>query len=111
MFRGTRTPFAAKIFALNRQLSACIVRTIPSIFAASSYAELLDRRDAADLPFIVTAVDAHGGEEVIAAANHLHIATAAFTASVIAHPNARILLRHGVRVVSEHPAREAKAGE
>jgi hypothetical protein len=72
--------------------------------ALEGCAELLDRRDAADLPFIATAVDVHGGEEVIAAANHLHITTAAFTASVIAHPNARILLRHGVRIVSEHAA-------
>jgi hypothetical protein len=59
----------------------------------------------------VTALDPSGTRELIAAANHLHITTAAFTASVIAHPNARILVRHGVRVASEHPASGAKAGE
>ena len=75
--------------------------------ALEGYAELLDQRELAELPFIVTAIDCAGGWEVIAAAKNFHVATAAFTASVVARPSARIVLRQGVRVLSDHPVTEA----
>ena len=75
--------------------------------ALEGYAELLDRREFDELPFIVTAIDPSGAGEVMAAAKNLHIATAAFTASVVARPSARIVLRQGVRVLSDHPVTEA----
>jgi hypothetical protein len=78
--------------------------------ALEGYAEALDKREGGELPFIVTAIDPSGLSEVIAAAKNLHVATAAFIATIPARPNARILLRHGTRVVSEHPARDAPAG-
>jgi hypothetical protein len=68
--------------------------------ALEGYAELLDHREAADLPFVVTAIEPDGGGEVVAAAKNLHAATA--PATIIARPGARVLLRHGVRLVSEH---------
>jgi len=73
--------------------------------ALEGYAESLDNREAADLPFVVTAIEPHGGSEVVAAAKNLHVATAAFTATIITRPGARVLLRHGVRLVSEHCGR------
>ncbi|WP_144259571.1 hypothetical protein [Methylocystis sp. ATCC 49242] len=75
--------------------------------ALEGYAESLDQREAGELPFIVTAIDPDGGSEVIAAAKNLHVATAAFTASVVARPKSRIVLRHGARVISENRAQEA----
>lgn len=71
------------------------------------YAELLDKRDASELAFVVTAIGPSGAGEVMTAAKNLNIATAAFTASVVARPRARIVLRQGVRVLSDHPACEA----
>jgi hypothetical protein len=68
--------------------------------ALSGYAEKLDQSDAGRLPFIVTATDgAHS--EVIAAAENLSVAAAAFTAATIARPRVDLILRHGTRVVSE----------
>ncbi len=72
--------------------------------ALEGYAQLLDRGEASALPFVVTAMEPSGGSEVVAATLHLHIATAAYTAAVMARPGARIMLRHGARVISDNEA-------
>lgn len=70
--------------------------------ALEGYADSLDRTEAKGLPFLVTAVEpaATGAGEVVAAALNLHVATAAFTAAVMARPGVRMMLRHGTRVIS-----------
>jgi hypothetical protein len=58
-----------------------------------------------DLPFKVerwNADDSHI-EGVIAAADNVIVARAAFEAAVKAHPAARITLRDGIRVIEQHP--------
>ncbi len=73
--------------------------------ALEGYARGLDQREADALPFVVTATDG-SHSEVVAAVDNLHIATAAFTAATIARPGAHLMLRHGVRVVSERRSSE-----
>ena len=70
--------------------------------AREGYADWLDRAEAKTLPFLVTAIEPAdaGAGEVVAAALNLHVATAAYTAAVMTRPGARIMLRHGTRVVS-----------
>ncbi len=72
--------------------------------ALEGYATLLDGREAAGLAFVVTATDSSGTSEVIAAANDLDVAVAAFKAATVAHPNMRLQLRHDGLIVSQHPA-------
>lgn len=69
--------------------------------ALAGYAEMLDRRDAAALPFVVTESTDDKHFEVIAAASNLPAATSAFAAATVAKPRAHLVLRHGVRIVSE----------
>jgi hypothetical protein len=57
--------------------------------ALEGYAGLLDQRESTKLPYIVTAIDHAGACEVIAAAKDLHVATAVFTAAIVARPGAR----------------------
>lgn len=70
--------------------------------ALEGYADSLDRTEAKGPPFLETAIEpaAPSAGEVVAAALNLHVATAVYTEAIMTRPGARIMLRHGARIIS-----------
>ena len=71
--------------------------------ALEGYADLLDSREAAKLTFTVTAIDDCGHSSVIAAANNVEIAWAAYSAAIPKHTHGRLLLHQSARIIAQHP--------
>jgi hypothetical protein len=71
--------------------------------ALEGYADLLDSREGAKLTFTVTAIDDRGHSSVIAAANNIEIAWAAYSAAVPKQAHGRLLLHQSARIIAQHP--------
>ncbi|WP_424376418.1 hypothetical protein [Methylocystis silviterrae] len=71
--------------------------------ALEGYADLLDSREAAKLTFTVTAIDDCGHSSVIAAANNVEIAWAAYSAAMPKQTHGRLLLHQSARIIAQHP--------
>ncbi|MGJ0532072.1 hypothetical protein [Methylocystis sp.] len=71
--------------------------------ALEGYADLLDSREAAKLTFTVTAIDDCGHSNVIAAANNVEIAWAAYSAAIPKQTHGRLLLHQSARIIAQHP--------
>ena len=71
--------------------------------ALEGYADWLDTREVAKLTFTVTAIDDSGHANVIAAANNVEIAWAAYSASIPKQTHGRLLLHQSARIIAQHP--------
>lgn len=71
--------------------------------ALEGYADLLDSRETAKLTFTVTAIDDSGHSSVIAAANNVEIAWAAYSAAIPKQVHGRLLLHQRARIIAKHP--------
>jgi hypothetical protein len=71
--------------------------------ALEGYADWLDTREAAKLTFTVTAIDDSGHANVIAAANNIEVAWAAYSAAVPKQTHGRLLLHQSARIIAHHP--------
>lgn len=71
--------------------------------ALEGYADWLDSRESAKLTFTVTAVDDSGHSSVIAAANNIEIAWAAYSAAIPKQTHGRLLLHQSARIIAQHP--------
>ena len=70
--------------------------------ALRGYARLLDGKEAAEMNFTVS--DCDGTRvEMLAACKAPEIAWAAYHLAIAARPDRQIVLRHGDRIVGEHP--------
>ena len=71
--------------------------------ALEGYADLLDSREATKLTFTVTAIDDSGHANVIAAANNIEVAWAAYSAAISKQTHGRLLLHQSARIIARHP--------
>lgn len=75
--------------------------------ALHSHADLLDGKAAVTLNYTIEHIDEQGGSEIVAAAENVGVAWAAFHAAIPTRPHGRLLLRHKARLLGEHPQRPA----
>jgi len=71
--------------------------------ALEGYADLLDARQAAALTFTVSAVDDLDQARVIAAADNIEVAWAAYSAAVPKQTRGRLVLHQSARIIAQHP--------
>lgn len=71
--------------------------------ALERYADLLDARQAAALSFSVTAVDDLDHARVIAAADNIEVAWAAYSAALPKQSRGRLILHQSARIIAQHP--------
>lgn len=76
--------------------------------ALEGYADLLDARQAAALTFTVTAVDDLDHARVIAAADNIEVAWAAYSAAVPKQTRGRLVLHQIARITAQHPPEDGQ---
>lgn len=76
--------------------------------ALEGYADLFDSREPAKLTFTVTAVDDCGHSSVIAAADNIEVAWAAYSAAIPKQTHGRLLLHQSARIIAKHPPEAAQ---
>lgn len=75
--------------------------------ALEGYAGWLDHKEASVLNFTVTAIDDLGVSRVIAAADNVEVAWAAYSAAVPKQTRGRLMLHQKARIIAQHPAEVA----
>jgi hypothetical protein len=71
--------------------------------ALEGYASSLDHQQASALNFTVTAIDDVGTSRVIAAADNVEVAWAAYSASIPKQTRGRLVLHQKARIIAQHP--------
>lgn len=71
--------------------------------ALEGYASWLDQREANALTFTVTAIDDLGTSRVIAAADNIEVAWAAYSAAIPKQTRSRLVLHQRARIIAQHP--------
>lgn len=71
--------------------------------ALEGYAALLDSNATTKLTFTVTAIDEFEHGRVIAAADNIEVAWAAYSAAVPKQTSGRIVLHQSARIIAQHP--------
>lgn len=71
--------------------------------ALEGYADLLDSNAMTKLTFTVTAIDEFEHGRVIAAADNIEVAWAAYSAVVPKQTRGRIVLHQSARIIAQHP--------
>ena len=71
--------------------------------ALEGYADLLDSNATTKLTFTVTAIDEFEHGRVIAAADNIEVAWAAYSAAIPKHTRGRLVLHQSARIIAQHP--------
>lgn len=71
--------------------------------ALEGYADFLDSNATTKLTFTVTAIDEFEHGRVIAAADNIEVAWAAYSAAVPKQMSGRIVLHQSARIIAQHP--------
>ena len=71
--------------------------------ALEGYASWLDHNEASALTFTVTAIDDIGTGRVIAAANNIEVAWAAYSAAIPKQKHGTLRLHQKARIIAQHP--------
>lgn len=74
--------------------------------ALEGYASWLDHNEASALIYTVTAID-DVGSRVIAAANNVDVAWAAYSAAIPKQKHGRLVLHQKARIIAQHPPEAA----
>jgi len=75
--------------------------------ALEGYASWLDQREAKALTFTVTAIDDLGTSRVVAAADNVEVAWAAYSAAIPKQARGRLVLHQQARIIAQHPSEAA----
>lgn len=71
--------------------------------ALEGYASWLDDREASNLTFTITVVDDMDHSRVIAAADNIEVAWAAFSAAAPKQKVGKLILHQRARLIAQHP--------
>ena len=71
--------------------------------ALEGYADFLDSNATTKLTFTVTAIDEFEHGRVIAAADNIEVAWAAYSAAVPKQTRGRLVLHQSARIIAQHP--------
>jgi hypothetical protein len=71
--------------------------------ALQGYVNRLDQKKANALNFTVTAIDDLGAPRVIAAADHVEVAWAAYSAAIQKQTRGRLVLHQKAWIIAQHP--------
>ena len=71
--------------------------------ALEGYANWLDQKQASELTFTVTTIDDFGGSRVIAAADNVEVAWAAYSAAIPKQSHGKLILHQRSRIIAQHP--------
>lgn len=71
--------------------------------ALEGYADLLDSNATTKLTFTITAIDEFEHGRVIAAADNIEVAWAAYSAAIPKQTHGRLLLHQSARIIAQHP--------
>lgn len=75
--------------------------------ALEGYASSLDHQAAGALNFTVTAIDDFGASRVVAAADNIEVAWAAYSAAISKQTRGRLVLHQKARIIAQHPPERA----
>jgi hypothetical protein len=75
--------------------------------ALEGYANWLDQQEANALNFTVTAIDDRGTSRVVAAADNVEVAWAAYSAAIPKQTHGRLVLHQKARIIAQHPMESA----
>jgi hypothetical protein len=75
--------------------------------ALEGYANWLDQKEAKALNFTVTAIDDLGTSRVVAAAENVEVAWAAYSAAIPKHTRGCLVLHQKARIIAQHPTEVA----